>query len=145
MKFVFSFAGQVNLHSVILYSVPTPSAPNTIKLFRNRPDLDFSTASDLAGTQTIHVPQTLTGSEGDALEIPLNRALWNATTSITLFFEDNWSNGEEEVTKVGYVAFKGHFMALNKEPVSFLYEAAANPKDHVVIQGVQGVGKSIGQ
>lgn len=36
-------------------------------------------------------------------------------------------------------------MPLNKEPVSFLYEAAANPKDHTIIQGVQGVGKTIGR
>jgi hypothetical protein len=63
------------------------------------------------------------------------------TTSITLFFEDNWSDGEEEETRIGYVGFKGQFMPLNREPVSFLYEAAANPKDHVAIAGVDGVGK----
>lgn len=63
------------------------------------------------------------------------------TTSITLFFEDNWSNGEEDETRVGYIGFKGHFMPLNREPVSFLYEAAANPKDHVAISGIEGVGK----
>ncbi|EFE33258.1 uncharacterized protein ARB_08010 [Trichophyton benhamiae CBS 112371] len=110
----------------------------------NRPDMDFSTASDLAPTQTISVPQSLTGSQADVIEMPLNRALWNGTTSITLFFEDNWSHGEEDVTKVGYVGFKGDFLALNKEPITFLYEAAANPKDHTVIQGVDGVGKTIG-
>jgi hypothetical protein len=75
----------------------------------------------------------------DVFEFPLNRALWNTTTSITLFFEDNWSGGGEDVTKVGYVGFKGQFMALNREPVSVLYEAAANPSDHVAIQGVQDV------
>ncbi|KAM5465180.1 hypothetical protein MferCBS49748_005120 [Microsporum ferrugineum] len=138
------FAGQVKLHSVLIYAAPSPSAPNTVKLFRNRTDLDFSTASDLAPTQTISVPQSLTGSQADVLEMPLNRALWNGTTSITMFFEDNWSHGEEDVTKVGYVGFKGDFMAVNKEPITFLYEAAANPKDHAVIQGVDGVGKTIG-
>lgn len=106
--------------------------------------MDFSTAADLAPTQTISVPQSLTGSQADVIEMPLNRALWNGTTSITLFFEDNWSHGEEDVTKVGYVGFKGDFLALNKEPITFLYEAAANPKDHTVIQGVDGVGKTIG-
>ncbi|EZG05212.1 hypothetical protein H106_04967 [Trichophyton rubrum CBS 735.88] len=138
------FTGQVKLHSVLLYAAPSPSAPNTVKLFRNRPDMDFSTAADLAPTQTISVPQSLTGSQADVIEMPLNRALWNGTTSITLFFEDNWSHGGEDVTKVGYVGFKGDFLALNKEPITFLYEAAANPKDHTVIQGVDGVGKTIG-
>ncbi|WEW55681.1 hypothetical protein PRK78_001114 [Emydomyces testavorans] len=140
------FTGQVKLHSFLIYSAPTASAPKTVKLFRNRLDLDFSTASDLQATQTLTVPQTLTGSDADVLEIPLNRAHWNTTTSITLFFEDNWSGGEEDVTKVGYIGFKGHFMALNREPVTVLYEAAANPRDHVIIQGVgEGVGRTIGQ
>ena len=63
------------------------------------------------------------------------------TTSITLFFEDNWSDGEEDVTRIGYLGFKGQFTPLNREPVSFLYEAAANPRDHATIAGVEGVGK----
>ncbi|KAL4785109.1 PITH domain-containing protein [Aspergillus varians] len=132
------FTGQVKVHSVLIYTAPTPSAPKTVKLFKNRDDLDFSTASELKPTQTIEVPQPIPGT--DVFELPLNRAHWNATTSVTLFFEDNWSDGEEEVTKVGYIGFKGQFLALNREPVSFLYEAAANPNDHVAIPGVSGVG-----
>ncbi|KAL1964313.1 hypothetical protein VTN77DRAFT_7133 [Rasamsonia byssochlamydoides] len=135
------FAGQVKLHSILIYTAPTPAAPKTLKLFKNRDDLDFSTASDLAATQTIEVPQPVPGS--DVFELPLNRALWNTTTSVTLFFEDNWSGGDEETTKVGYIGFKGQFMALNREPVSVLYEAAANPSDHVAIQGVEAVGRRI--
>jgi hypothetical protein len=76
----------------------------------------------------------------DVFELPLNRAHWNTTTSITIFVEDNWSDGEEDVTKVGYIGFKGQFMALNREPISFLYEAAANPSDHVAIPGISDVG-----
>ncbi|KAM0111423.1 hypothetical protein ACP6JB_002985 [Aspergillus fumigatus] len=132
------FTGQVKLHSLLIYTAPTLSAPKRLKLFKNRNDLDFATASDLTPTQTIEIPQPVPGS--DVFELPLSRAHWNATTSITLFFEDNWSSGEEDVTKVGYIGFKGQFMALNREPVSFLYEAAANPSDHVAIPGVSGVG-----
>ncbi|RAK73918.1 PITH domain-containing protein [Aspergillus fijiensis CBS 313.89] len=135
------FTGQVKVHSLLVYTAPTPSAPKTLKLFKNRDDIDFATASELSPTQTIEIPQPVAGA--DVFEIPLNRAHWNATTSITLFFEDNWSDGEEDVTKVGYVGFKGTFMALNREPVNFLYEAAANPNDHVAIQGVSGVGSRI--
>ncbi|PYI18747.1 DUF1000 domain protein [Aspergillus violaceofuscus CBS 115571] len=135
------FTGQVKVHSLLIYTAPTPSAPKTLKLFKNRDDIDFATASELSPTQTIEIPQPVAGA--DVFEIPLNRAHWNTTTSITLFFEDNWSDGEEDVTKVGYVGFKGTFMALNREPVNFLYEAAANPNDHVAIQGVNGVGSRI--
>ena len=115
------------------------AAPKTVKLFRNRDDIDFSTASELPPTQAIEVPQPVPGS--DVFDLPLNRPLWNTTTSITFFFEDNWSFGQEEVTEVGYIGFKGQFMALNREPVTVLYEAAPNPSDHESIQGVQGGGR----
>jgi PITH domain len=128
----------VKLHCLLIHTAPTPSAPRTLRLFKNRDDLDFATALELPPTQTVEVPQPVPGS--DVFELPLNRALWNTTTSITLFFEDNWSGGEEDVTRVGYIGFKGHFMALNREPISVLYEATANPSDHVPIQGVKTSG-----
>ncbi|KAH8697033.1 PITH domain-containing protein [Talaromyces proteolyticus] len=130
------FTGQVKLHALLIYTAPTPSAPKTVKLFKNRDDLDFSTASDLKPTQIVEIPEPIPGT--DIFEVPLNRALWNTTTSITLFFEDNWN--DEDTTKVGYIGFKGQFLALNREPVSVMYEAAANPSDHVAIQGVSGIG-----
>lgn len=133
------FTGQVKLHSILIYTAPTPSAPKTLKLYKNRNDIDFSLASDLDPTQKLEIPQPVAGT--DVFEIPLNRASWNTTTSITLFFEDNW--GDEDTTKIGYLGFKGQFMALNREPVSVMYEAAANPSDHVAIQGVSGLGGKI--
>ncbi|CAI7587425.1 unnamed protein product [Penicillium pancosmium] len=132
------FTGQVKVHSLLIYTAPTPCAPKTLKLFKNRDDIDFSTASELSPCQTIEVPQPIPGE--DVFELPLNRALWNTTTSITIFVEDNWSDGDEDVTKIGYIGFKGQFMALNREPVNVMYEAAANPNDHVAIPGVSGVG-----
>lgn len=127
------------MHALLIWTAPTPAAPKNIKLFKNRDDLDFSTSSDLAPTQKVEVPRPVPGA--DVFEIPLSRALWNTTTSITLFIEDNWDG--EETTKVGYIGFKGQFMALNREPVTVMYEAAANPSDHVAIPGVQGMGGSI--
>ncbi|KAJ5909100.1 DUF1000-domain-containing protein [Penicillium taxi] len=135
------FAGQVNVHSLLIYTAPTPSAPRTLRLFKNKDGLDFSTASELTATQTIEVPRPVAGV--DVFEIHLNRARWNATTSVTIFMEDNWSDGENEITKVGYIGFKGQFMALNRQPISFSYEAAANPSDHVAIPGVSSVGRAM--
>lgn len=73
---------------------------------------------------------------------PVKRVHFNNTRSLALFFEDNWSQGEEDETRITYLAFKGDFMKLNKEPVSVLYEAAANPADHKAIAGVkEGLGR----
>lgn len=110
-------------------------------MYRNRDDLDFGSASDLKATQVIDLPRT-----NDIAEIALNRAHWNTTTSVDLFFEDNYSDGDEDVTRVYYLGFQGDFMSLNREPINVLYEAAANPSDHKVIQGLHNTNQqSLGQ
>lgn len=131
------FAGSCKLYSILVRSSDSDSAPLTLKLFRNRDDMDFGMAGDLQPTQTVTLPRS-----NEVADIPLNRALWNGTTSINLFFEDNHSGGDEDVTRIGYLGFKGDFMPLNREPVSVLYEAAANPQDHKLIQGLTNVNQS---
>jgi hypothetical protein len=128
-----SFTGQVRLHSILIRTSTSDSAPSTLKLHLNRDDLDFASASDLSATQTLQLAQS-----NAIQEYPVKRALFNATRSLTLFFEDNWGAGEEDVTRISYLGFKGEFMKLSKEPISFLYEAAANPRDHASIVGVKG-------
>lgn len=133
------FTGQVRLHSILLRTSNSPSSPKTLKVFLNQDAMDFETASEKKPTQTLEVSQT-----NDVQEIPVKRAYFNTTRSLALFFEDNWSGGDEDETIITYLAFKGDFMKLNKEPVSVLYESAANPADHKNIVGIgQGVGRSI--
>ena len=133
------FTGRVRLHSVLLRTSPSPSSPKTLKLFLNDDALDFATASDKPPTQTLEISQT-----DDVQEIPVKRALFNTTRALALFFEDNWSGGEEDETRISYLGFKGDFMRLNKEPVNFMVELAANPSDHKTIAGVkEGLGRTI--
>lgn len=75
----------------------------------------------------------------------MKRALFNTVRSLDLFFEDNWGRGEEEVTRISYIGVKGEWMKLSREPVSFLYEAAANPADHKMVSGVGArLGNNVG-
>ncbi|KAJ9669440.1 hypothetical protein H2201_000307 [Coniosporium apollinis] len=130
------FTGQVRLHSILLRTGTDASAPKTLHVHLNRDDLDFSTASDLQPTQTIELSQT-----SEVQELPVKRALFNTTRCLALFFPDNFGDGDEDVTRISYLGFKGEFMKLNKEPVNFLYEAAANPADHKTIVGTrEGMG-----
>jgi hypothetical protein len=136
---IVPFTGQVRLHSILIRTSPSPSCPKTLKVFLNADAMDFDTASDATPTQELSISQT-----SEVQEIPVKRAHFNTTHSLALFFEDNWSAGEEEETRISYLAFKGDFMKLNKEPVSVMYEAAANPSDHKTIVGIgEGVGRSI--
>jgi hypothetical protein len=134
-----SFTGQVRLHEILLRTSTTASAPATLKVFVNRDELDFGTASELAPAQTFELPQS-----NEVQPLAMQRAKFSTTRSLTLFFEDNWGHGDEDVTRISYIAFKGDFMQLSKEPVSFLYEAAANPADHQAIVGTKlGAGNNI--
>lgn len=69
----------------------------------------------------------------------MKRALFGKVQSLTLFFEDNHGLGEEDVTRMSYLAFKGEWMNLGKAPTNILYEAAANPSDHK-IKGTASMG-----
>jgi hypothetical protein len=65
-------------------------------------------------------------------------------TALALFFEDNFSRGEEEVTRLSYAGFKGEWSALGKAPDNIIYEAAANPTDHQLKSAeARQVGKGV--
>ncbi|KXT03986.1 hypothetical protein AC578_9249 [Pseudocercospora eumusae] len=134
------FTAQIRLHSILLRSSPTASAPLTLKLYINREGLDFSTAAELEPTQKVELSQT-----NDVQEVPVKRALFNSVRSLDLFFEENWGRGEEDETRLSYLGFKGEWMKLSREPVNFLYEAAAKPSDHKLAPGVRdATGSHIG-
>jgi hypothetical protein len=56
--------------------------------------------------------------------------------------EDNFG---DDVSRISYLAFKGEFMRLNREPIEVLYERAANPKDHAPIVGTGGMLQGTGR
>ncbi|KAI0432863.1 PITH domain-containing protein [Xylaria sp. FL1042] len=183
------FTGQVKLHSILLRSSPSSSAPRTLRVFSkslsythegaeallrqphilptylktstptcmsprkqepltptltvNRDDVDFDNVDTLKPTQTFELSQT-----SEVQDLPVKRALFNNVRRLTLFFVDNFataagddadsddessdSEGEEGVTRLSYVGFKGEWMQLGRAPTQIIYEAAPNPNDHVL-------------
>ncbi|KAK9451257.1 galactose-binding domain-like protein [Limtongia smithiae] len=117
------FTGLVKLYSILIRSYSDDTAPRTIKLFKNRPDLDFSVASDLQPSETLtHVENV-----GDIVEYQLKRAVFSNVESLTFFVEDNY---DADVTTILYIGLRGEWKHLSREPVITIYEAAANPRDH---------------
>lgn len=113
------------------------AAPQTLKVFINRDDIDFSTASDLSPTQEFQLSQT-----SEVQDIQVKRALFGKVQSLTLFVVDNYG---EDTTRISYLGFKGDWMQLGRAPTNILYEAAANPSDHAVKgTSVNQMGSSLG-
>ncbi len=130
----------MKLHSILIRTSNSPSAPRALKVFINRNDLDFSAAADLSPTQEFHLSQT-----SEIQDIHVKRALFWKVQSLTLFFLHNHSDGEEDVTRLSCLGVKGEWMQLGRAPTNILYEAAANPSDHTIKgTAVNKMGGSLG-
>ncbi|KAK9457932.1 galactose-binding domain-like protein [Dipodascopsis uninucleata] len=117
------FTGLVKIYSILIRTPSDDYAPQTIKIFKNRDDIDFSVAGDLAANQTIIHPSGVS----DIVEYPLKRSVFTNVKNITLFVEDNHGG---DTTKLTYIGLRGEWKELSKDPVITIYEAAANPRDH---------------
>ena len=144
---MYSFTGMVKLHSILIRTTPDGHAPKTLKLFKNRTDLDFSLAADLTPVATLNHPEGV-GADPDAatptsvstpttatdldaegiVEYSVNRAKFSNITNLSIYIPDN--HGDEDVTKILYIGLRGEWTKMGKNPVITLYEAAANPRDH---------------
>ncbi|KAK4042277.1 PITH domain-containing protein [Parachaetomium inaequale] len=134
------FTGQVKLHSILLRTSDSDSAPRTMKVIINRDDVDFGVAEETGGTQEFELSRT-----GEVQELAVRRARFNAVRRLTLFFPDNFGDGDEDVTRISYLGFKGEWMQLGRAPANIIYEAAANPGDHKIKgTSVNQMGSGIG-
>ncbi|KAK9370641.1 galactose-binding domain-like protein [Lipomyces kononenkoae] len=117
------FTGLVKLYSILVRSTPDEHAPKTIKIFKNRSDIDFSIATDLKADATVEHPN----ETSEIVEYHLKRAIFSNVQSICVFILDNHG---EDTTKITYVGLRGEWKEFSKDPVVTIYEAAANPSDH---------------
>ncbi|KAI0541643.1 translation protein [Xylaria digitata] len=137
----------IELEASIIKTYPVRSTsslltPNTTV---NRDNLDFDNVDHVKHTQEFELNQT-----SEVQEIPVKRALFSNARQLTLFFVDNFAthrresdsdneadSDEEDVTRLSYLGFRGEWMQLGRAPTQILYEAAANPSDHVVKESSQ--------
>ena len=93
--------------------------------FTNREDIDFSIASDLPATCTLTtIPPTESTHHRDVTEYPLKRVNFNNVRNLTIYIESNWSDGDEDVSRLWYVGFKGEWTELKDVPLVAVYEVS---------------------
>lgn len=124
----------------MLRTSTSASAPKTLQLFINQDNLDFDAAEESDPVQTLELSQT-----SEVQDIPVKRALFSKVQRLNLFFVDNFGDGDEDVSNISYIGFKGEWTKLGKAPTNILYEAAPQPGDHALKgTSVNQMGSGIG-
>ena len=91
--------------------------------FHNREDIDFALASELPPTEElVTIAPDVAISHHDIIEYPVKRQNFNNVRNITLYIEDNWSQGDEDVSQMWYIGFKGEWTELKDVPLVAVYE-----------------------
>ena len=101
----FEFREAVRLHSVNIVAPPGDGAPRTVKLFVNKPSIDFTETDDLPAAQTLVLgPDDV---EKDRVT-KLKMQCFTYVNLLTLFVQDN--HGADE-TQISSITFNGSPLA----------------------------------
>ena len=127
------------------------SAPRTVRIYVNRPNLDFETVRDLEPTATLtlvppaHQWDEEHSPEGGTIDYPLRpQGRFQNVSEIALYFCDNYAmpegaggsndmddTDEDRVpTEISYVGFKGKGTNFKRKAVEAVYETRGMKKDH---------------
>jgi hypothetical protein len=98
------FKQLVKLHSMRVVAPVGDTAPRKLKLFVNAPSMGFEDAESRKAAQEIEL--TAEQLAGDK-PFPLNYVKFQRVSQVTLFFEDNASGGDEDVTDVARIDLLG--------------------------------------
>ena len=129
----------------------TTAAPRTVRIYADRPNLDFETVRDLEPTTTITlVPPSHQWSDEHAngtIDYPLRPAgRFQNISEIALYFCDNHAmpeghgassnmddyDDDRMSTEITYVGFKGKGTNMKRKAVKAVYETRGMKKDHKV-------------
>jgi len=96
------FQQVVKLHSVVLQHEEKDFAPQSMKLFVNRPNIGFDEASDECGTQDLELEEE-TVVEGKPVSLKFVK--FQKVQSVTLFIDANFA--DEDVTRLSKLVLFG--------------------------------------
>ncbi|KAI8468825.1 MAG: galactose-binding domain-like protein [Monoraphidium minutum] len=126
------FDGAVKLKALCVIGGGEGRAPNKMRLFINRDDLDFSTVNAMAALQEFDLQED---NAAGAIEYPTQAAKFNGVHTLTLHFQGTFGSDQSEITFIG---LKGDFSERNRRAVEAVYELRPVPEDHKVPGMKQG-------
>lgn len=119
------FTANVKLRSISILGEGGDQAPKQLKVYINRPELDFSDVLDDATepVQTLDLVQSR-----EVVDYSVRPAKFSNIQHLTLFFSQNFADDSESQTRIYYVGFKGESSGKIVNSVKgIVYEAQANP------------------
>ncbi|KAJ1673483.1 hypothetical protein EV182_005143 [Spiromyces aspiralis] len=134
------FTGQVKLKSILIRGGPDGTAPRTMKVYSNRPGIDFDNVESEKPSQVFSLVQAPNNAQ--PIEYNTNVIKFRQVTHLTLFFADNFG---EDTTRILYIGLKGDWIAVKQKTLSgVVYEATPNLKDHDVPANANAVSRFVG-
>jgi hypothetical protein len=132
------FTAQVKLKSIAVLGVES-EAPDVLKMYANRDDVDFDSVDSIDCTQELSLLRDI--PHGTVAEYPTKVAKFSSLHCLTLFFPSNFSGSDR--TRISYIGLKGEFTQINRDPVIAIYEASADLADHPMTNTTQNMNHSI--
>ena len=132
LLFTVYFTVEVQLRSVQLTMGSADSAPTVMKLWNDKADkIDFDNHTEVKCSQEFELcydPQC-------ELSWKTKQHKFSDVTVLKMLFQnDNYENDEEEIV-LNCILLKGNYKGpKSRRAVHAIYEAAANPNDHAMIQ-----------
>lgn len=125
------FTTPVKLHSICVIGGLDGTAPSLIKVYSNRPYMDFSAVEDLAPTQQFELIENPDG----LYEYSTRVSKFMNVTQLQLYFPRNFGCNFMEIT---YLGFKGEATGHRREAVIAIYESRPVMSDHKTKDSMHG-------
>ncbi|KAJ2004353.1 hypothetical protein GGI04_002634 [Coemansia thaxteri] len=119
------FNGMVKLKSIFVWGGAGGSAPQRLRVFANRDDLDFDSIEGAECTQE----WDLARGAREPVEYAVRAARFGAVRCLTLLVPRCF-DAPDAPTELLFLAFRGDWMPLRADPVISIYELTPNAADH---------------
>lgn len=100
------------------------TCPSTMKLFRNRDDIDLDNCDDVKADQEFDVAYDREGTH----DYMVRASKFQNVNSLTIYFPGNL--GGENSTRVNYIGIKGESTTYKRAVVETVYESKPQLSDH---------------
>eukprot|EP00051_Salpingoeca_urceolata_P015254 m.196911 g.196911 ORF g.196911 m.196911 type:complete len:217 (-) comp18337_c0_seq1:44-694(-) len=117
------FTADIKLKSITVVGGEGDQHPATVKVFKNREDIDFDTVEDLDPVQQFE----LQPDSNATIEHQTRISKFQNVHNLTFFFDTNFG---AETTKIHSLFLKGTATKVTRQTIITIAETAANPADH---------------